>query len=64
MTFDHQFAGAYNLAASPDWQALLTHFELGEGFALLILLVPNKEGAIATRTALQRYLADRGESFT
>ena len=47
-------AGRYNLAASPDWQALLTLFELNEGFAFIVLLVSNEEGAMVCRDALAR----------
>lgn len=46
-----------NIAASPDWQNLLTYFDLaGEGFAFIVLLVPDSEWAAACRQALERYL--------
>jgi tetratricopeptide (TPR) repeat protein len=45
------------IAASPDWQNLLTYFDLsGEGFAFIVLLVPDGEWAEACRQALERYL--------
>ncbi len=50
----------YNLSASPDWQALLTHFELGRGFAFIVLLIPNQDAAELCHGALGRYLEDRG----
>ncbi|HEX8493663.1 MAG TPA: tetratricopeptide repeat protein [Pyrinomonadaceae bacterium] len=46
-----------NIAASPDWQNLLMYFDLaGEGFAFIVLLVPDGEWAEACRQALERYL--------
>jgi tetratricopeptide (TPR) repeat protein len=51
----------YNLAASADWQAVLTHFELGEGFAFIVLLVPDETGAEVCRLAMERYLESRGK---
>jgi tetratricopeptide (TPR) repeat protein len=56
-------AGRYNLATSPDWQALLTHFELGEGFAFIVLLVPDQQGADVCRDELKGFLAQRGETL-
>ncbi len=53
----------YNLSASPDWQALLTHFELGRGFAFIVLLVPNQDGAEVCREALSQYLSGRGQQL-
>ncbi len=50
-------ANRYNLSASADWQALLRHFELGEGFAFIVLMVPDEEGAEVCREALDSYLA-------
>ncbi len=57
------FAGRYHLAASPDWQALLTLFDLNEGFAFVVLLVRNEEGAEVCREALGRRLADTGKEL-
>jgi tetratricopeptide (TPR) repeat protein len=51
-----QLATRYQLGSSPDWQALLTHFDLGEGFAFIVLLVPNNDGAEVCREALDEYL--------
>ncbi len=39
----------YQLAKSPDWQVVLRHFELGQGFAFIVLLVPDDEGAEVCR---------------
>ena len=54
-------ANLYNLGTSPDWQALLSHFDLGEGFAFIVLLVPNDDGAEVCRVALDRYLEANGK---
>lgn len=46
-----------NIAASPDWQNLLMYFDLaGEGFAFIVLIVPDRDWAEACRQALERYL--------
>jgi tetratricopeptide (TPR) repeat protein len=58
-TFLASLANRYELANSQDWQALLNHFELGEGFAFILLLVPNDDGAEVCRDALTRYLRER-----
>jgi tetratricopeptide (TPR) repeat protein len=45
------------VAASPEWRNLLNHFELApEGFAFIVLLVPDAEWAAACREALGRFL--------
>lgn len=54
-------ASRYNLSASPDWQALLTHFDLGEGFAFIVLMVADEEGADVCRAALDRFLKQTGK---
>jgi hypothetical protein len=33
----------YGQTAASEWQRVLNHFALGEGFALLILVVPDRE---------------------
>ncbi|HEV7858856.1 MAG TPA: tetratricopeptide repeat protein [Pyrinomonadaceae bacterium] len=46
-----------NIAASTAWQNLLRHFEFeAEGFAFIVLLVPDKDWAEACRQALERFL--------
>ncbi len=57
------FAGRYNLGASLDWQALLTLLDLNEGFAFVVLLVPNEEGAAVCRDALIRRFAASGKKL-
>jgi len=52
-----------NPAVSPEWQHLLTHFELSEGFSFIVLLVPDSDWAEACRIALSRYLEAEGKSL-
>src|SRR4051794_10788326 len=53
------------VAASPEWRNLLSHFELApEGFAFIVLLVPDGDWAAACRDALGRFLiTSRKEVF-
>ena len=45
------------VAASPEWRSLLTHFELApDDFAFIVLLVPDRDWAEASRQALERFL--------
>jgi tetratricopeptide (TPR) repeat protein len=57
------FASRYNLAQSPDWQALLRLFELNEGFAFIVLLVVNEEGSEVCRDALAKRLRGAGKEL-
>lgn len=52
-------ARRYGSAASAEWQVLLNQFNLGEGFALVILSVPDRDGAAMCRSALEGFLAER-----
>ena len=52
-------ARRYGLAAAAEWQVLLNQFNLGEGFALVILRVPDRDGAALCRSALEGFLAER-----
>lgn len=51
----------YGYAAANEWQRVLNHFALGEGFALLVLIVPDRDGAKLCRGELERFLADHGK---
>ena len=51
----------YGHAAAAEWQRLLSHFTLAEGFALLVLVVPDPDGAKLCRAELGRVLAVRGQ---
>ena len=52
-----------NPAVSPEWQHLLTHFELSEGFSFIVLLVPDSDWAQACRIALSRYFEVEGKGL-
>lgn len=43
-----------------EWQKLLTHFEWSAGFSLVVLFVPDRDGAGVRRLALERYLSAKG----
>jgi tetratricopeptide (TPR) repeat protein len=60
-TFLESLASRYNPADSPDWQPLIRHFELGQGFAFIVLLVPNDDWAEVCREELDSFLRTRGE---
>ena len=60
-TFLESLANRYNFADSLDWQPLIRHFELGQGFAFIVLLVPNDDWAEVCREALDSFLRSRGE---
>jgi tetratricopeptide (TPR) repeat protein len=49
------------LAAEPDWQALLRHFDFNEGFAFILILVESAENAALCREALGDYLKEQGK---
>ena len=49
------------LAAEPDWQALLRHFDFNESFAFILILVESAENAALCREALGDYLKERGK---
>jgi tetratricopeptide (TPR) repeat protein len=51
--------GRFALLSHPDWLKLLRHFELGEGFALLILLAGDSSLARLCRTELDLWLLAR-----
>ena len=51
----------YGHAAAAEWQRLLSHFALAEGFALLVLVVPDADGANLCRAELGRVLAARDQ---
>ena len=50
----------YGPGAAREWQLLLNHFALSEGFALLVLIVPDRDGADLCRDELARVLARDG----
>lgn len=52
-------ARRYPLAAQAEWRKLLEHFDLATGFAFVVLLVPDSDGAELCRHELQTRL-ERG----
>ena len=52
-----------NPGTSPEWQNLLTHFELSQGFSFVVLLVPDADWANACRIALSQYLEAEGKNL-
>jgi tetratricopeptide (TPR) repeat protein len=53
-------AQRYGAAAAGEWQLVLNHFELGEGFALIVLVVPDRDGARLCRDELAGWLGRHG----
>lgn len=56
-----EFLQLYGEGAWKDWQRFLAHFDLGKGFAFLILLLPGAVGADISKRQLAEYLAGKGE---
>src|SRR5690349_5838484 len=52
-----------NPQALPEWQLLLTHLEISEGFSFVVLLVPDADWANACRLALSHSLDAEGKSL-
>ena len=50
-------ARRYGRAAANEWQRLQAHFDLGDGFALIVLVVPDRDGAALCQGELERLLA-------
>lgn len=48
----------YGLNAWNEWRALLAHFDLSDGFTLLVLLLPGKAGAAICEQTLSEYLRE------
>ena len=60
-TIEEEFRQFYGHEAWTDWQRLLVHFDLGEGFAFLVLLLPGAIGAKICQRHLSEYLATKGK---
>ena len=54
----------YGRAAAAEWQVLLNRLEIGEGFALVVLVVPDGAGARLCQNALDSWLVRRGQHLT
>ncbi|MEI7731978.1 MAG: tetratricopeptide repeat protein [Verrucomicrobiota bacterium] len=57
-------ARRYDLPSQPEWQKLLNHFDLSEGFALLVLLVPEADAAALCQRELEKQLQREGRQLT
>src|SRR5208337_1409681 len=51
----------YGAAAATEWQLVLSHFELADGFALLILVVPDRDGSEICRKEIRGYVEGKGK---
>ena len=60
---DPEWTRRYGSPGASDWQNLLTHFEWSEGFAFLLLLVPDAKEERACRRELAGYLAEAGKTL-
>jgi tetratricopeptide (TPR) repeat protein len=56
-------ARRYRLSEQAEWHKLLAHFDLAEGFALLVLLVPDADGAALCRRELEVQLHSEGRAL-
>lgn len=54
-------ARRYGPAAAAEWRRVTSHFALNEGFALLVLIVPDRDGAGLCRSALANRLRGSGQ---
>lgn len=56
-------AARYDLARQAEWRKLTTHFDLAEGFALVVLMTLDAEGADWCRLELARHLQSQGKTL-
>ena len=57
-------ARRYGHAAANEWRRLLAHFDLGDGFALIVLIVPDRDGAAICRGELEKQLVTQKKHLT
>jgi hypothetical protein len=50
----------YGAAAAEEWRVLLNQFDLAAGLMLIVLVVPDMDGARLCRAELEAWLAQRG----
>lgn len=55
--------GRYGAAAATDWRRVLSHFALNDGFALLVVIVPDRDGATLCHRALGASLRGMGQGI-
>ncbi len=58
-----ELARRYDLPNQPEWQKLLNHFDLTEGFSLVVLLVLDTDGAALCRRELEKRLRREGKKL-
>src|ERR1700728_2008478 len=51
----------YGSAAAKEWDLILRLVDFAEGFALIVLIVPDRDGAELCRAELLRHLAPGGK---
>jgi hypothetical protein len=56
-------ARRYDLPNQPEWQKLLTLFDVAEGFSLIVLLVLDADGAALCRRELEKHLQREGKQL-
>ncbi|MDX1980468.1 MAG: tetratricopeptide repeat protein [Bryobacteraceae bacterium] len=56
-------ARRYRLSESEEWRKLLRLFELGDGFAFVVLTAPDRLGLAACESSLAHFLSARGQSL-
>lgn len=56
-------ARRYRLDEQTEWHKLLAHFDLAQGFDLVVLLVPEADGATLCRHELEQYLAHENRAL-
>ena len=64
LTTSPDLASLYGTGALEDWQCFLAHFDLGDGFSLLILLLPGPSGDRLCEGELRAYLDQRGQTLS
>ena len=58
-----QLARRYALSEQAEWRKLLAHFDLAEGFAFVVLLAPDADGAVLCRHELEQQLQGEGRAL-
>lgn len=53
----------YGAGAAAEWRRVCSHFALNEGFALVVLLVPDRDGATLCRLTLGNRLRGTGQGI-
>ena len=62
-SFGFELREHYGAMGQEEWQNLLMHFEMADGFAFIVLEVPDLDCASICRRELDRYLAMAGKKL-